>query len=82
MLYATTNNSNEDVKEEFYHRLSTVIQNCPRRNITIVMGDFNAKIGSDIRGYEEIMRQHGLEETNDSGERFAQLCALSKMAIE
>ena len=46
------------------------------------MGDFNAKIGSDIRGYEEIMRQHGLEEMNDSGERFAQLCALSKMAIE
>ena len=28
--FAPTNDSNEDVKEKFYCRLSTVIQNCPK----------------------------------------------------
>ena len=44
-------------------------------------GDFNAKIGSDNRGYEEIIRQHGLGEMKDSGERFADLCALNNLVI-
>ncbi|KAK7115707.1 hypothetical protein V1264_001528 [Littorina saxatilis] len=30
------------------------------------MGDLNAKIGSDNRGYEEIMGQQGLGEMNDN----------------
>ena len=33
--YAPTND--KVVEEEFYNRLSTIIQNCPRRNITIMM---------------------------------------------
>ncbi|KAH3703281.1 hypothetical protein DPMN_078313 [Dreissena polymorpha] len=37
------------------------------------MGDSNAKIGSDKRGYEEIMRKQRLDEMNDNGERFADL---------
>ena len=53
--YAQTNDSDKDVKEEFHSRLSTIIQNSPTQNITIMMGDFNAEIGSDNRGYEEIV---------------------------
>ena len=34
-----------------------IIQDRPERNIIIAMGDFNARIGSDSRGYEEIMGQ-------------------------
>ncbi|XP_052280960.1 uncharacterized protein LOC127878474 [Dreissena polymorpha] len=43
------------------------------------MGDFFAKIGSDNRGYEEIMGKQGL---GDNEERFAGLCATSNMDIE
>ena len=38
---------------------------CPRWNTTSMMGDFNAKIDSDSRGFEEIMGQRGLGEMND-----------------
>ena len=48
--YASTNDSSEGVEEEFYSRLSTMIQNSPRQNITIMMGDFSTKIGWDNRG--------------------------------
>ncbi|KAL8610829.1 hypothetical protein ACOMHN_056684 [Nucella lapillus] len=44
-------------------------------------GDFNAKIGSDNKGYEEIMGQQGLGEINDSGQRFADLCAMSNNLV-
>ena len=73
--YVPTNDNNEDVEEEFYRRLSTFIQNCLRRKITVTMGDFNDKIGIVNRGDEEITERHGLGVMNDNGERFAYLCA-------
>ncbi|KAK7110430.1 hypothetical protein V1264_014307 [Littorina saxatilis] len=79
--YAPTNDTEEEDKEEFYNRMATIIQKCPSRNITIVMGDLNAKIGSDNRGYEEIMGQQGLGEMNDNGERLADLCATNNLVI-
>ena len=45
----------EDEKDNFFKRLSTIIQDRQKRNIIILMDDFNSKIGSDNRGYEEIM---------------------------
>ena len=34
------------------------------------MGDFNANIGSDNQGYENVMGVHGLGVMNDNGEWF------------
>ncbi|GFR99482.1 craniofacial development protein 2 [Elysia marginata] len=45
------------------------------------MGDFNAEIGADNKGYEEIMGTHGIGQMNENGERFADLCALNQMVI-
>ena len=75
---APTNDSNEDVKEEFCSRLSAIVQNCPRRHITTMTGDFNAKTGKNNRGYE-IKGQRWLGEMNDNGKRFADLCALNNL---
>ena len=51
------------------------------KDITILMGDFNAKIGMDNTGYEDIMGTHGLGQMNENGERFADLCALNQLVI-
>ena len=45
------------------------------------MGDFNAKIGMDNTGYEDIMGTHGLGQMNENDERFADLCALNQLVI-
>ena len=45
------------------------------------MGYFNAKIGSNNTGYEEVMGIHGLGEMNENGEMFADYCALNNMVI-
>ncbi|VDP35474.1 unnamed protein product [Schistosoma margrebowiei] len=43
--------------------------------------NFNAKVGTDNTGYEDIMGRHGLGERNENGERFANLCAFNKLVI-
>ncbi|VDP87569.1 unnamed protein product, partial [Schistosoma mattheei] len=52
--YAPTNDSNDDIKDQFYERLQSIIEKCPRKDLTILMGDLNAKVGIDNSGYEDI----------------------------
>uniref|UniRef100_A0A8C3IT77 Endonuclease/exonuclease/phosphatase domain-containing protein n=1 Tax=Chrysemys picta bellii TaxID=8478 RepID=A0A8C3IT77_CHRPI len=45
------------------------------------MGDFNAKIGPDNTGYEQVMGTHALGEMSENGESFVDLCALNNLVI-
>lgn len=38
----------------------------PRRDVTFVIGDFNAKIGSNNVDIEPVMRQYGLDNMNEN----------------
>ena len=79
--YAPTNDAEEDKKDDFYQQLQAVLDRRGAKDITILMGDFNAKIGMDNKGYEDIMGTHGLGQMNENVERFADLCALNQLVI-
>ena len=38
-------------KEMFYAKLDSVLDQCPRRDALIVLGDFNAVTGTERAGY-------------------------------
>nr|KAG5703791.1 hypothetical protein BaRGS_009589 [Batillaria attramentaria] len=80
--YAPTNDAEEEKKDDFYQQLQTVIDRGGAKDMTILMGDFNAKIGSDNTGYEDTMGTHGLGQMNENGERFADFCALNQLKLE
>ena len=45
--YAPTNDAEEEKKDDFYQQLQAVLDRKGTKDITILMGDFNAKIGMD-----------------------------------
>ena len=55
--------------------------NRPQIELTVLMGDMNAKIDSCNIGYEDVMGTHGLGDMNNNGERFADLCAEHELVI-
>ena len=58
--YAPMNDALDDKKEEFYDQLQSVVKRQSDKDITLLMGDLNAKIGDVNTGYEKVMGVHGL----------------------
>ncbi|VDO86799.1 unnamed protein product [Schistosoma margrebowiei] len=79
--YTPTNDSNDDIKDQLYEKLQSIIAKCARKDLTILVGDLNTKVGINNTEYEDIMEKHGLGETNKSGERFVNVCAFNKLVI-
>nr|KAG5713359.1 hypothetical protein BaRGS_024907 [Batillaria attramentaria] len=79
--YTPTNDAEEEKKDDFYQQLQTVIDRGGAKDMTILMGDFNTKIGSDNTGYEDTMVTHRLGQMKENGERFADFCALNQLVI-
>ena len=74
--YAPTNDKTDETKEEFYNQLHGIMSNLGDKNVNVIMGDFNAKMGSDNQGYENVMGVHGVGVMNDNGERFVKQITL------
>ena len=49
----------ETEKKMLYAKLDSVLDQCPRRDALIVLGDFNAVIGTERAGYEICVGPHG-----------------------
>ena len=79
--YATTSDAEEEKKNDFYQQLKAMLDRKGAKDITILMGDFSAKIGMDNMGYEDVVGTHGLGQMNENGERFVDLCALNQLVI-
>ena len=67
VVYSPTNCASEDDVEKFYESLRNTISDIPAHNFLMVMGDFNARLGSDHAPYSF----H--EETNRNGRYMAEL---------
>ena len=50
--YAPTNDSDEETKYRFYSTLQSILDKSTEKDVIILMGDFNAKIGTDNSGWE------------------------------
>ena len=79
--YAPTNESDEESKEDFYNQLQRETEKAPRHDLLVVMGDLNAKVGTDSTGYERVMGKHGIGTRNDNGERLVEFCAMNNLVI-
>ena len=58
-----------------------MVDKAPNRDILIVMGDFNAKVGRNNASIERIMEREELGDTNENGEELVDFCALNGLSI-
>jgi exonuclease III len=78
--YAPTEGGAEEHKVKYYSQLNKVLREKTRkRDIVILIGDMNAKVGAENEGLEHIMGIHGLGNQNRNGELFVDLCAREDM---
>ena len=77
-IYAPTEEADEHEKNEFY---SSVVDNKNQKNMFIITGDMNAKVGDRNWNFERVMGKHGMGERNDNGERLCEVCDLNELAI-
>ena len=59
-IYATTEEADEQLKEEFYMRLQDVLDKRNKHDLLIVTGDMNAKVGEENWDYDKVIGKHGL----------------------
>jgi hypothetical protein len=80
-VYAPTEQASPDEKEAFYRQLAETCLKIGRGDIKILMGDLNAKVGSNNQGWEMVMGRHGLGDMNENGELFAEFCLNNDFVI-
>ena len=66
--------------EKFYNDLQTVTDKVPRREVCIIMGDFNAKVGEG-KNKEFGVGPYGLGERNERGDMLAAFSQANNLAI-
>ena len=71
--YAPTQDKSEQEVEEFYVQLSGVMRSIPKKHIVVLIGDFNARVGSNAE--ESLMLgRYGTGERDEAGQRLVDFC--------
>lgn len=81
-VYAPTTDHDDQEVEEFYEKIEETIKKAPKKDILIVQGDFNAKIGPDsYADWAGTVGQFGTGETNDRGLRLLEFACSHNLTI-
>ena len=84
-VYASTHRSCPDVKNDFYNDLQALLNSMPKDDLLILVGDFNARVGSTPREENSVWHgvhgYHGVGEMNESGENLLSFCAMNELIV-
>ena len=72
-VYAPTLDSDTDTKENFYDELYSALSRIPKEDKILLLGDFNARVGTDHAIWRGILGKHGIGKCNSNGTRLLAL---------
>ena len=79
--YAPTMTNPDEAKDKFYDDLNSVISAAPRTDKLILLGDFNARVGTDHQTWEGVIRSEGVGKCNSNGLLLLRKCAEHELLI-
>ena len=78
-VYAPTSNAEEAEVKQFYEDLQDLLQLTPKKDILFIIGDWNAKVGSQeipvVTGKFDLVVQ------NEAGQRLTEFCQENALVI-
>ena len=77
--YAPTMTNPDEVKDKFYDDLDSVISEAPQTDK--LLGDFNARVGTDHQTWEGVIGTEGVGKCNSNGLLLLRKCAEHELLI-
>ena len=77
--YATTSNAEEAEVEQFYENLQDLLELTPRKDVLFIIGDWNAKVGSQET--PGVTGKFDLGGRNEAGQRLIEFCQENTLLI-
>ena len=78
-VYAPTSTQSDEEVEEFYGMIEQAKAHCKNHEVTVIMGDMNAKVGGERQG--SVLGPFGLGERNDRGVKWIDWCESQNQSI-
>nr|VZH98164.1 unnamed protein product [Spirometra erinaceieuropaei] len=79
--YAPTMTNPDAVRDKFYEDLHVLLTTVSKAHKLIVLGDFNARVGTDHAAWRGVLGPHGLQGTNDNGLLLLRTCAEHRLIL-
>ena len=80
-VYAPTMTNSPEKINEFYAQLNETLGNISDSDKIILLGDFNARIGSDCNTWKNVIGNFGTGKCNSNGELLLETCAEHQLVI-
>ena len=80
-VYVPTSEATYEVKDSFYEQLQATLDEAPKHELVVVIGDLNAKVDDSNEGCEDIVGKHGIGTINDNGDRLVSFAAFNNLVI-
>ncbi|BHF60593.1 hypothetical protein SprV_0100355800 [Sparganum proliferum] len=74
-VYVAQITSPDDTRDKFYEHLHALLATVSNAAKLIVLGDFNARVGTDHAAWRGVLGPHGLDGFNDDGLLLLRTCA-------
>ena len=78
-VYVSTSNAEEIEVEWFYKALQDLLELTPKKDVLLIIGDWNAKVGS--QEIPRITGKFGLGVQNEAGQRLTEFCHENALVI-
>nr|VZI46851.1 unnamed protein product [Spirometra erinaceieuropaei] len=79
--YAPPMSSPDAVRDKFYEDLHALLATVSKADKLIVLGDFNARVGTDHTAWRGVLGPHGLRGSNDNGLLLLRTCAEHRLIL-
>ena len=80
-IYAPTLSSTVETKDTFYEALETTIREIPTTEQVYLLGDFNARVGTDQEAWPRNIGHFGVGKLNDNGQQLLEICSYHDLCI-